>query len=118
MIADATVSGTVAAEAPIALQAESDRTTMQTTCNPTNDTAVITARWNDASPATAVIRWTTADGDAGEVDMTELGTSEATGTLGPFTDPGTVTWFVTVTDALGAAASTTPQEIAVDPCPG
>jgi DNA-directed RNA polymerase specialized sigma24 family protein len=116
--ADAVVTGTVAADAPEILEATADPTTIETApCNGGTTTATVTVRWNDASPATTVLSWSSTTNGADEIEPTTFEANEAVFTLGPFTHPDpALQWFVTVTDSLHASSSSAPETVEVLPC--
>jgi RNA polymerase sigma factor (sigma-70 family) len=91
---------------------------MQTSCNPANDTRTITVPVSDdRGVAQVVLRWTQAGGGSGQKPMTRSG-STWTAELGPFAAPGTVTYRAVATDSDGASAASPNAQVAVDPCPG
>ncbi len=91
---------------------------MQTTCNPADDTRTITVAVSDDRGVTQVVlRWTHANGATGRKAMTRSG-STWSATLGPFADVGSVSYRAVATDTEGASGSSPTASIAVDPCPG
>ncbi|HXV92207.1 MAG TPA: hypothetical protein VD813_02820, partial [Pseudonocardia sp.] len=54
-------------------------------------------------PASVAVRWRDAAGRTGTVPLAAAGGTSWAGTLGPFTEPGTVTWSVTATAEAGSA---------------
>ncbi|WP_421119163.1 sigma-70 family RNA polymerase sigma factor [Aquihabitans daechungensis] len=91
---------------------------MQTTCNPASDTRTISVGAADDRGVTQVVlRWTQSGGGTGQRTMTRSG-STWTAPLGPFADPGTVTYRAVATDTNGASAASPSASIGVDPCPG
>lgn len=91
---------------------------MQTSCNPANATRTVQVGVSDdRGTAKVVLRWSQAGGGSGERTMTRSG-STWTGSLGPFANPGTVTYRAVATDTNGASAASPSASIGVDPCPG
>jgi RNA polymerase sigma factor (sigma-70 family) len=91
---------------------------MQTSCNPANDTRTITVPVSDdRGVAEVVLRWTQAGGGSGQRAMSRSG-GTWTAELGPFAASGSVTYRAVATDSDGASASSPSATIAVDPCPG
>lgn len=80
-------------------------------------TAVSATVTDDSGVAAAVLRW---DGPGatgtGEAPMV-VAADRATGTLGPFAGPGDVTWYVVVTDTLGATGESPRAVVTVEACP-
>jgi RNA polymerase sigma factor (sigma-70 family) len=96
----------------------SGTSTMQTTCNPANDTRTITVPVSDDQAVAAVVlRWTQPGGSSGQKAMARSGSSW-TATLGPFADPGSVTYRAVATDGDGASAASPTASVTIDPCPG
>lgn len=115
--ADAVVRGSVPPEAPEISDVSADKPDMQTTCNAANSTTEITATFSDASAVTAVLSWTSTTNGDGDTPMEVVG-NRATATLGPFdTADLALSYTVTITDAFGAATTSSPQTIEVLPCP-
>ncbi|HWJ62894.1 MAG TPA: RNA polymerase sigma factor [Acidimicrobiales bacterium] len=91
---------------------------MQTSCNPANDTRTITVTASDdRGVAQVVLRWTQAGGGTGQLAMSRSG-STWTATLGPFANPGSVTYRAVATDTDGVTATSPSASVGVDPCPG
>lgn len=91
---------------------------MQTSCNPSNATRTVTVSAADAEGLAAVVlHWTQAGGGSGQRAMSRSGGTWSA-TLGPFADPGDVTYRAVATDTNGATASSPAAAVTVDPCPG
>jgi hypothetical protein len=92
---------------------------LQTSCNPDNDTRTITVTASDdVGLASVVLRWTHTATGAGERSMARAAGSSWSATLGPFAEVGTVTVRVRVTDTAGEQVTSEPITVAVEPCPG
>lgn len=92
--------------------------TMQTSCNPANATRTITvSASDDRGIAQVALRWSQAGGGTGQKVMSRSGNTW-TATLGPFANPGTVTYRAVATDTNGVAAESPSASVGVDPCPG
>lgn len=118
-LAPPTVPPTAPNQAPaVGATSRTPAGSMQTSCNPANDTrAVSVSASDDRGIAQVVLRWTQAGGASGQKAMARSG-STWTATLGPFANPGTVTYRVTATDTDGASTTSSPSSVGVDPCPG
>lgn len=91
---------------------------MQTSCNPANDTRTVSVgATDDRGVSQVVLRWTQAGGGSGQRAMNRSGTAW-TATLGPFSGTGTVTYRAVASDANGASSSSPAASVGVDPCPG
>lgn len=83
-------------------------------CEPA--TASVSAVVDDESGVESVaLRWTGPDGATGDTAMTADGRTW-TGALGPFAEPGTVTWSIAATDTRGNTAETGSSQLPVEPC--
>lgn len=83
-------------------------------CEPA--TASVSAAVNDESGVESVVlRWTDPGGATGEAAMTVDGETW-NAVLGPFAEPGTVTWSLAASDARGNTTETAPFEMPVEPC--
>jgi RNA polymerase sigma factor (sigma-70 family) len=92
---------------------------MQTGCNPADDTRTITvAVADDRGVVDVVLRWDHSASGPGEVAMTRVGAATWRATLGPFADAGTVSYRAVATDTDGATGASPAGSITVDPCPG
>jgi RNA polymerase sigma factor (sigma-70 family) len=92
------------------------RTSLQTTCNPANATAMASASVSDTGGSlTVTLRFVAPDGTSGQRPM--LGGGTRTATLGPFATVGTATWWVVASDGTHTVESAH-RTVAVDPCPG
>jgi RNA polymerase sigma factor (sigma-70 family) len=118
-LAPPTVAPTAPNQAPsVGATSRSPAGSMQTSCNPANDTRTISVTASDdRGVAQVLLRWTQAGGGSGQKPMTRSG-STWTATLGPFANPGTVTYRVAATDTDGASTTSSPASVGVDPCPG
>jgi RNA polymerase sigma factor (sigma-70 family) len=93
--------------------------TMQTTCNPANDTRTISvAATDDRGIDRVVLRWTHSVLGAGERTMVRSSGGTWQATLGPFAEPGTVTFRAVAVDTDGASTASGTSSVAIDPCPG
>jgi RNA polymerase sigma factor (sigma-70 family) len=91
---------------------------IQTSCNPSNDTATVTATVSDPDgPVTLRLRSTPpGGGPATVVPMAAIGGGRYRATLGPFSTVGSASW--TVEADGGGAPATRSGSLTVDPCPG
>jgi hypothetical protein len=93
--------------------------TMQTTCNPANDTRTISvAATDDRGIDRVVLRWSHSVLGAGERTMVRSAASTWQATLGPFAEPGAITFRAVAVDTDGASTASGTSSVAVDPCPG
>jgi hypothetical protein len=92
--------------------------TMQTSCNPANDRRTVSvAVSDDRGVVGVVLRWTQSGGGSGERAMSRSGGTWSA-PLGPFANPGTITYRAVATDSNGVSAASPSASIGVDPCPG
>lgn len=92
---------------------------MQTTCNPADDTRTIAVTVaDDRGVAGVVLRWTHTGSGPGQRTMTKVGASTWRAALGPFAEAGSVSYRAVATDSDGASSSSPSASVTVDPCPG
>lgn len=83
-------------------------------CEPS--TAAVTAVVSDETALAAVtLEWTGSDDARGSAPMTDSGDSWS-GSLGPFTEPGTVTWWIIATDTRDNVIRTGESMLPVQAC--
>jgi RNA polymerase sigma factor (sigma-70 family) len=103
----------------VAALVRSGTATLQTTCNPDNDTRTVTvSATDDVALAAVVLRWDHGGSGPGQRTMVRQSGSTWRATLGPFGEVGTVTLRVVATDSAGQSASTPTVSVDVEPCPG
>jgi hypothetical protein len=86
-------------------------------CSVDPTSAAVSATVTDETGVAAVVlRWRDATGAAGSRALVASRDGTYSGRLGPFTAPGTVTWWIEATDQLGATGRSSDRTATVAPC--